>query len=67
MGVIQCAENCKYQKDGYCTLEKPIAVNSVSGGCPYYIKNSFNESDCLGKLPYPDKLYGIGDGSNLLK
>ncbi len=66
MGVIQCAENCKYQRDGYCTLDKPSAVNSVSGGCPYYIKKSFDEGDCLGKLPYSDKLDGIGSGGNLL-
>ncbi|MFQ8953194.1 MAG: hypothetical protein ACLR56_09420 [Oscillospiraceae bacterium] len=35
MGLIQCAENCKYQSDGYCTLNKCTVVNSVSGVCPY--------------------------------
>ena len=35
MGIIQCAENCKYQCDGYCTLNKCTAVNSLSGVCPY--------------------------------
>ena len=35
MGIIQCAENSKYQCDGYCTLNKCTAVNSLSGVCPY--------------------------------
>ena len=29
MGIIQCAENCKYQCEGYCTLNKCTAVNSL--------------------------------------
>ena len=65
MGIIQCAENCKYQKEGYCTLDKPSPVNSVLGGCPYYIKKSFDEGDCLGKPSDTDKLNIFRSGSDL--
>lgn len=57
VGIIQCAEKCKYQNDGYCLLNKCIAVNSVSGACPYFTEKSFDKSDCLGKPAYSDKLH----------
>lgn len=43
MGIIECAENCKFQKDGYCSLETLSKVNSSSGGCPHYISASFDK------------------------
>lgn len=56
MGIIQCAENCKYQKDGYCNLEKPTTVGSIDSSCPYRIPKSFYNSNCLAKTPDTDKL-----------
>lgn len=39
MGIILCNSDCKYQKDGYCTLESIEKINNsvVSQGCAYYI------------------------------
>ena len=41
--IIQCAENCRFQNDGYCSLETLSKVNSSSGGCPHYISASFDK------------------------
>ncbi|MFY9198246.1 MAG: hypothetical protein WBK75_02360 [Acutalibacteraceae bacterium] len=39
MGIISCNSDCKYQKDGYCTLDSIEKINNstVSQGCAYYI------------------------------
>ncbi len=66
MGIIQCAENCKYQRDGYCCLEKLAQVNSVSGGCPYFTEKSPDKGNCLGKTSDTYKLYAFGNGGDLL-
>ncbi len=49
MGLIQCAESCKYQSDGYCSLNNPSVVNSVSGICPYLIPQLLNNRDSLAE------------------
>ena len=54
MGIIQCAEKCRFQKDGYCGLDRCCTVNSVSGSCPYFIAVSPDEGDSLGKPSDPD-------------
>lgn len=36
MNLIQCAFNCKFQKDGYCSLEEVAPVNSIETNCPHY-------------------------------
>lgn len=56
MGIIQCAEECKYQLDGYCSLEKPTTVNSLDGGCPYKIEKLFNNSKRFAETSHTDKL-----------
>ncbi len=55
MGIIQCAENCKYQADGYCRLDKCTTVNSVTKSCPYFIKSSADKSDCFTEFSDADK------------
>ena len=40
MNLIQCAFDCKYQKDGYCSLETVGPVNSINNSCPHYAPNS---------------------------
>jgi len=39
MGIIPCDSDCKYQKDGYCTLESVEKVNNsvIAQGCAHYI------------------------------
>ena len=37
MGIIQCAENCKFQKEGYCSLDKCSTVTYNNIDCPYFI------------------------------
>ncbi|MGN0451078.1 MAG: hypothetical protein ACI4FN_03025 [Acutalibacteraceae bacterium] len=56
MGVIWCAENCKYQTDGCCQLNKCGTVNSITGICPYFTEKSPDKGDSLGETPYTDKL-----------
>jgi hypothetical protein len=39
MSLIQCDEDCVYQKDGYCTLDMPSAITNYKGdGCVHCIK-----------------------------
>ncbi len=56
MGIIQCAENCKYQTDGYCNLDNCSTVNSLDNPCPYFISRSFNKADSLFQIGDTDKL-----------
>ncbi|MEG0979420.1 MAG: hypothetical protein RR911_01210 [Oscillospiraceae bacterium] len=39
MGIIPCDLTCKYQSDGYCTLESVEKVNNTAKeqGCAHYI------------------------------
>lgn len=57
MGIIQCAENCKYQADGYCRLNQCTTVNSTNMACPHFIEKLSDKSDCLAKSSNTDKLY----------
>lgn len=56
MGIIQCAENCKFQNDGYCELNKPSLVNSLTSACPYFIKKSLYKGNGIGEPSDTDKL-----------
>lgn len=39
MSIIQCDEDCIYQKDGYCQLELPSAITNYTGdGCVHCIR-----------------------------
>lgn len=41
MSIIQCDEDCIYQREGYCSLETPTVITNNSGkGCVYSIKLS---------------------------
>lgn len=38
MNIIQCAEDCVYQRDGYCSLDMPSAITNYTGnGCVHCI------------------------------
>lgn len=56
MGLIQCAEKCKYQKEGYCNLDKPSTVSLNNSVCPYYEPNSFDDGNGFLKTSDADKL-----------
>lgn len=49
MGLIQCAEKCKFQKDGYCFLEKCGTVASTESECPHFIPKSLDNREGLFK------------------
>lgn len=49
MGIIQCAQDCKYQKDGYCYLDKCSVVASLDTDCPHFVQKSFDNTEGLFK------------------
>lgn len=55
MGIIQCSESCKFQQDGYCSLDKCSVVSSTEKGCPYFVSRLADNGDCLGKTSHTDK------------
>ncbi len=43
LSLIQCALDCRHQKDGYCFLENIETLSSINDICPYYkLKNVSN-------------------------
>jgi hypothetical protein len=56
MGIIQCAENCRHQADGYCTLDKYSNVTSLENSCPYFVSRLFDNGNRLCQVPDPYKL-----------
>ncbi len=55
MSLISCDDCCIYQKDGYCTLETPTAVNnSTAVGCAHYVslnKTSLENISTMQQTP----------------
>lgn len=65
MSIIPCSAHCKYQMDGYCTLDRPTTVNNLLDyGCVHYIPR---DEDYLADL-YPRSpnhgIEGLPDGSD---
>lgn len=56
MSLIQCAENCKYQNDGYCNLEICGNINSPESDCPYFVSALLDNSKRLLQGADTDKL-----------
>lgn len=56
MGIIECAEKCLYQKEGYCCLETLCTVNTCKGGCPHFLPISLNDGNGLTETSHTDKL-----------
>lgn len=65
MKIIQCAENCRFQADGYCSLESCSNINSVEHPCPYFIQKPLNSGDGLLKIADTDKLHADRTFGNL--
>lgn len=55
LGLIQCAENCKYQIDGYCALEICSNINSPESDCPYYLSRSTDSLNSLSQSGNTDE------------
>ncbi len=56
MGLIQCSEECHFQTDGYCNLNKFTQVNSIYNDCPHFIPRLLNDRYCLPETYHTDKL-----------
>lgn len=59
MSFITCLGNCKYQKDGYCRLERVSDWNGTASGknCVYFTasgsaENSRSAEDGENSLPH---------------
>lgn len=65
MRIIQCAENCRFQADGYCSLESCTSINSTDHICPYYIPKISDSGYGLLKIADTDKLHADRTIGNL--
>ncbi len=64
MSIIQCAENCKHQKEGYCHLDKISVITNSTGGCPHFLAKSGGNR--LFETTNTDKINAVGRSVNLL-
>ncbi len=53
MGIIQCALNCRHQKDGYCFMDTATSIKSADVPCPFFEKTSADNTDCLTQSADP--------------
>lgn len=55
MSLIQCSSDCRYQKDGYCALEKAAQITAASktgaGGCLHYLPRNNEDAENIGQRP----------------
>lgn len=52
MSIIQCDEDCIYQREGYCSLEMPSAITNYTGdGCVHCIKVTPRIPDVNQSMP----------------
>lgn len=45
--MINCAEKCKHQTDGYCNLSGNMTVTNLNGKCPHFEKESIDKVNCF--------------------
>ncbi len=51
MNLITCAQNCAYQKDGYCRLTGAAPVSAAPvAGCSYFQKRPDRETPPVPSL-----------------
>ncbi len=65
MKIIQCAEICRFQNDGYCSLESCTNINSTKHPCPYYIPKLSQGSNSLLEIADADKFHADRTIGNL--
>ncbi len=62
VNLLTCSQNCRHQRDGYCTMEGIQPVQRLGDGCPYFIDNkdilpsSKEQLYSLRKAGYRNKL-----------
>ncbi len=62
MNLLPCAQRCRHQKDGYCTMEGVQPVQCLNGGCPYFIDSQDILPSAKEQL---DRLSKAGDRDQL--
>lgn len=57
MTNINCTGDCKYQKDGKCTMVLPLSSGHSNGICAYYspVQNAEDKPNLRGAREYNDK------------
>ncbi len=65
MKIIQCAEACRFQSEGYCSLESCTNINSVKHSCPYYMPKLSEGGNGLLEITNADKLHADRTIGNL--
>ena len=58
MSIIGCTNDCLYQKDGYCLLERAMSSGEPSeeSPCVNYVPRSQNGRQGLSDVAHPDEL-----------
>ena len=62
MNLLPCAKTCRFQKDGYCTMEGTQPIRQSFGDCPYFfdckdVLPLFQQQlNCLSKAGNPNQL-----------
>ena len=58
MSLIGCTNDCLYQQDGYCQLERAMSSGVVSeeSPCVNYVPRSQNGHQCFSDVTNPDEL-----------
>ena len=58
MSLIGCTDDCLYQKDGYCLLERAMSSGVARGDspCVNYVPRSQDGRQGLSDVPHPDEL-----------
>ena len=58
MSFIACLGNCKYQKDGYCSLERISGWNGTDAGgdCIYFTPMTSSKEGCGSTQDRSDRL-----------
>ncbi len=57
MKIIQCAEICRFQSEGYCSLESCTNINSTKHPCPHFIPKLAQGGDGLLQITDADKFH----------
>ena len=61
MNLIQCAKDCRFQRDGYCTFDTIGTVNNTAGGCAHYLSRSSGDN-----LNGAAEVFGADNGDGII-
>ncbi len=63
MGNIPCSQNCRFQNEGHCELNKPTFISSVYGKCPHFCKKN-PQTGSLRNNSIDNSIESLADGSH---